>query len=59
VGHREIHDDAALADGFGVHVPNGCTYTAMAFSALVEELNGMITRRNISYKPSEVPSRRG
>ncbi|WP_373488316.1 TerC family protein [Blastomonas sp.] len=28
-----------IADGFGVHVPKGYIYTAMAFSALVEALN--------------------
>ncbi len=28
-----------IADGFGVHVPKGYIYTAMAFSALVEILN--------------------
>jgi predicted tellurium resistance membrane protein TerC len=28
-----------IADGFGVHVPKGYIYTAMAFSALVEGLN--------------------
>jgi predicted tellurium resistance membrane protein TerC len=33
-----------IADGFGVHVPKGYIYAAMAFSALVEGLN-MGTRR--------------
>ncbi|WP_414901527.1 TerC family protein [Sphingomonas flavalba] len=33
-----------IADGFGVHVPKGYIYTAMAFSALVEGLN-MAARR--------------
>ena len=28
-----------IADGFGVHVPKGYIYTAMAFSAAVEGLN--------------------
>ena len=28
-----------IADGFGVHVPKGYIYTAMAFSAGVEALN--------------------
>ena len=32
-----------IADGFGVHVPKGYIYTAMAFSALVEGLN-MLSR---------------
>jgi len=33
-----------IADGFGVHVPKGYIYVAMAFSALVEGLN-MASRR--------------
>lgn len=33
-----------IADGFGVHVPKGYVYAAMAFSALVEGLN-MVARR--------------
>lgn len=33
-----------IADGFGVHVPKGYIYAAMAFSGLVEGLN-MLTRR--------------
>lgn len=33
-----------IADGFGVHVPKGYIYAAMAFAALVEGLN-MLTRR--------------
>ena len=28
-----------IADGFGVHVPKGYIYAAMAFSAFVESLN--------------------
>jgi predicted tellurium resistance membrane protein TerC len=35
---------ALVADGFGVHVPKGYIYAAMAFSALVEGLN-MLSRR--------------
>jgi predicted tellurium resistance membrane protein TerC len=34
-----------IADGFGVHVPKGYIYAAMAFSALVEGLN-MLTRKS-------------
>ena len=34
-----------IADGFGVHVPKGYIYTAMAFSAGVEILNIMSRRR--------------
>ncbi|MDO9246909.1 MAG: TerC family protein, partial [Phenylobacterium sp.] len=33
-----------IADGFGVHVPKGYIYAAMAFSGLVEALN-MASRR--------------
>jgi predicted tellurium resistance membrane protein TerC len=33
-----------IADGFGVHVPKGYIYAAMAFSALVETLN-LLSRR--------------
>jgi predicted tellurium resistance membrane protein TerC len=33
-----------IADGFGVHVPKGYIYAAMAFSGLVEGLN-MASRR--------------
>ena len=34
-----------IAEGFGVHVPRGYVYTAMAFSALVEGLNMLERRR--------------
>ena len=34
-----------IADGFGVHVPKGYIYAAMAFSALVEALNIWARRR--------------
>ena len=34
-----------IADGFGVHVPKGYIYAAMAFSALVETLNIFSRRR--------------
>ncbi|KQW86565.1 TerC family protein [Brevundimonas sp. Root1279] len=37
-----------IADGFGVHVPKGYIYAAMAFSALVEGLNMM--SRNASLR---------
>ena len=33
-----------IAEGFGVHVPKGYIYAAMAFSALIEGLN-MLARR--------------
>jgi predicted tellurium resistance membrane protein TerC len=35
---------ALIADGFGVHVPKGYIYAAMAFSALIEGLN-MLSRK--------------
>ena len=38
-----------IADGFGVHVPKGYIYAAMAFSALVEGLN-MLSRRSAEKK---------
>jgi len=34
-----------LADGFGVHLPKGYVYGAMAFSVIVEALNLLATRR--------------
>jgi predicted tellurium resistance membrane protein TerC len=34
-----------IAEGFGVHVPKGYIYAAMAFSALIEGLNMMARRR--------------
>ena len=41
-----------IADGFGVHVPKGYIYAAMAFSALVESLN-MMARRSRERKRAE------
>jgi len=38
-----------IADGFGVHVPKGYIYAAMAFSALVEGLN-MLSRSSAAKK---------
>ena len=38
-----------IADGFGVHVPKGYIYAAMAFSALVEGLN-IFSRRSRAKK---------
>ena len=35
-----------IADGFGVHVPKGYIYAAMAFSAFVEVLNMVARKRN-------------
>lgn len=42
-----------IAEGFGVHVPKGYIYAAMAFSALVEGLN-MLSRR-AANKRAPVP----
>ena len=38
-----------IADAFGVHVPKGYIYAAMAFSALVEGLN-MMSRRSATKR---------
>jgi predicted tellurium resistance membrane protein TerC len=35
---------ALIADGFGVHIPKGYIYAAMAFSTFIESLN-LISRR--------------
>jgi predicted tellurium resistance membrane protein TerC len=45
-----------IADGFGIHVPKGYIYAAMAFSALVEGLNMWSrTRRAASTGPRAAP----
>jgi predicted tellurium resistance membrane protein TerC len=41
-----------IAEGFGVHVPKGYIYAAMAFSGLVEGLN-MATRKRRKPKPTD------
>ena len=41
-----------IADGFGVHVPKGYIYAAMAFSALVEGLN-MAGRNSAAKKAAQ------
>jgi len=45
-----------IADGFGVHVPKGYIYAAMAFSALVEGLN-MFARRARERKEAALAAR--
>jgi predicted tellurium resistance membrane protein TerC len=40
-----------VADGFGVHVPKGFVYVAMAFSASVEALN-LLARRAAGQRPT-------
>jgi predicted tellurium resistance membrane protein TerC len=42
-----------IAEGFGVHVPKGYIYAAMAFSALVEGLN--MLSRNAAKKRAQTP----
>jgi predicted tellurium resistance membrane protein TerC len=44
-----------IADGFGVHVPKGYIYAAMAFSAAVEGLN-MVARRSRARKQAAASS---
>jgi predicted tellurium resistance membrane protein TerC len=43
-----------IADGFGVHVPKGYIYAAMAFSTLVEALN-ILSRRTQARKGATPP----
>jgi predicted tellurium resistance membrane protein TerC len=42
-----------IGEGFGVHVPKGYIYAAMAFSALIEALNMMSRRRSKSGPPPQ------
>lgn len=44
-----------IAEGFGVHVPKGYIYAAMAFSALVEGLN-MLSRNSAKKKLQKTPA---
>ena len=48
-----------IADGFGVHVPKGYIYAAMAFSALVEGLNMWARRARAGKAPRGPGSDRG
>ena len=45
-----------IADGFGVHVPKGYIYTAMAFSAGVETLN-IFSRKRREKRAAAAPTR--
>ena len=48
-----------IAEGFGVHVPKGYIYAAMAFSALVEGLNMMsraAAKRKAAKQPPAAPT---
>jgi predicted tellurium resistance membrane protein TerC len=47
-----------IADGFGVHVPKGYIYAAMAFSALVESLN-IWSRRAQTKRGGETAEKAG
>ncbi|MGQ4272890.1 TerC family protein [Terrihabitans sp. B22-R8] len=49
---------ALIADGFGVHIPRGYIYSAMAFSALVEFLNVSARARRKRRRATEVPLQR-
>src|SRR6476469_6697178 len=42
-----------IADGFGLHVPRGYVYVAMAFSALVESLNLWAKRHAMRHRETE------
>ena len=43
-----------IADGFGVHVPKGYIYAAMAFSTAVEALNMLTRRKKRKHRPPPV-----
>ena len=43
-----------IADGFGIHVPKGYVYAAMAFSAFVEILN-LLSRKRRDKKAGDTP----
>ena len=45
-----------IADGFGIHVPKGYIYAAMAFSAFVEFLNLMSRKRKDKKAAAEPPA---
>jgi predicted tellurium resistance membrane protein TerC len=45
-----------IADGFGVHVPKGYIYAAMAFSAGVEALNIWARKRHEKAAAAAAPS---
>ncbi len=44
-----------IADGFGVHIPRGYLYFAIAFSLLVETLNIMVARRRHAQRKKNLP----
>ena len=47
-----------IAEGFGVKVPKGYIYAAMAFSAAVEALNMVSRRRKAAVEPPRMPVER-
>jgi predicted tellurium resistance membrane protein TerC len=47
-----------IAEGFGVHVPKGYIYAAMAFSALVEGLN-MWSRKAATKRAAQTTQQQG
>ena len=47
-----------IADGFGLHIPKGYIYVAMAFSVFVEMINLAIRRRQArKVKPVQLHER--
>jgi len=44
-----------MADGFGLHIPKGYIYAAMAFSVFVEMINLWIRRRSQRKSPPPPP----
>jgi len=44
-----------VADGFGVHVPKGYIYAAIGFSAGVEALNQIASRRQRGQRRAAEP----
>ncbi len=47
-----------MAEGFGAHLPKGYIYAAMGFSALLEVLNQLVTRRR-QQRGTEAPHHAG
>jgi predicted tellurium resistance membrane protein TerC len=43
-----------IADGFGLHIPKGYIYAAMAFSVFVELINLAIRRRHAKVAPVRI-----
>jgi predicted tellurium resistance membrane protein TerC len=45
-----------IGDGFGIHVPKGYIYAAMAFSGLVEGLNMVARKSRAKHAADEPPT---